>query len=197
MSPNQWGPQVWKLFHVLAETVHESEYSSLKASLFSYIRNICANLPCPDCASHATTMLSQTNSAQYDTKTGLIQTIYLFHNAVNKSLGKPLFKKENLAIYKTMHIVPVVKNFSIIFTQSTKGNMKLINQTYHRTILTQHFIRWINMNISKFLPIPPPIPIPPETVEPAEQPMEETIEEPVEEEETVEEPVEEPVEETI
>jgi hypothetical protein len=165
MSPNQWGPQVWKLFHVLAESVHESIYPSLKATLFSYIRNICAYLPCPDCASHATSILSQINPAQYDTKDGLINTIYLFHNAVNKSLGKPLFKKEGLAVYKSMHIVPVVKNFSIVYTQTTKGNMKLANQNYHRSVVAKNFIQWMNTTMPHFLPIPVPVPVPSPIVE--------------------------------
>ena len=154
MRPNEWGPHVWKLFHVLAESIHESDYPTVRTSLFEYIKSICAYLPCPDCAAHATAILSRVNPAQYDTKEGLINTLYLFHNAVNKSLNKPLFKKEDLAKYKNMHIIPVVKNFSIVYTQSAKGNMKLVNQSYHRNVIMQGFSQWMNANMPKFLPVP-------------------------------------------
>jgi hypothetical protein len=153
MSPNEWGPQVWKLFHVLAESVHESDYHSIKETLLAHIKNICAYLPCPDCASHATDILNRLNPAQYNTKEGLINTMYLFHNTVNKTLNKPLFKKEDMTKYKTMHIIPVIKNFSIIYTQSTKGNMKLVNQNFHRGLILQNFTQWMNANMSKFLPM--------------------------------------------
>ena len=42
------------LFHTLAEKVKEIYFQEIKYDLFSFIRRICNNLPCPDCAKHAT-----------------------------------------------------------------------------------------------------------------------------------------------
>ena len=57
MSTNVWGPPTWILFHTLIEKLSDEGYSKIGLALFGYIRRICNNLPCPDCAQHATSFL--------------------------------------------------------------------------------------------------------------------------------------------
>ena len=61
MSPEAWGPPTWTLFHTLAEKIHEDTYPILGPQLFYHIKNICRNLPCPECSQHASTFLTKIN----------------------------------------------------------------------------------------------------------------------------------------
>jgi hypothetical protein len=54
MTTEQWGPYIWKLFHVLAGNMKEESFQTIGRELLSFIKRICANLPCPDCSRHAT-----------------------------------------------------------------------------------------------------------------------------------------------
>ena len=58
MSINKWGPAVWLLFHTIVEKIKEPDNTRICRELFYQIQNICKFLPCPDCASHATSNLA-------------------------------------------------------------------------------------------------------------------------------------------
>ena len=40
MSPNDWGPPTWNLFHTLADTVKEDKYPTISAQLYGFINQI-------------------------------------------------------------------------------------------------------------------------------------------------------------
>ena len=71
MSPNVWGPPVWMLLHSLAEKIKEEKFSEIGPQLFNIIKNVCSNLPCPDCSMHATRFFSRVNFSLIKTKTDL------------------------------------------------------------------------------------------------------------------------------
>ena len=48
-----WGPCTWFLFHTLAEKIREEHFMKLKPELINIVKNICSNLPCPECKQHA------------------------------------------------------------------------------------------------------------------------------------------------
>ena len=91
MSINIWGPSTWILFHTLIEKLTDDGFDKIGLPLFTYIKRICRNLPCPDCAQHASYFLSQINLANIKTKHDLKTTIYIFHNNVNKRKNKPIY----------------------------------------------------------------------------------------------------------
>ena len=149
--PGVWGPAVWTLFHVLADRINEQAYPLLYPQLFQFIKRICANLPCPDCAKDATMFLAKVNIQNLKTKYDLIKLLYIFHNYVNKKKNKTLFNYTNMSLYKKLKLVNVLNNFMIHF--NTKGNMNLISESFQRQMLLKEFKQWIHTNIRAFIPV--------------------------------------------
>jgi hypothetical protein len=159
MSPPEvWGPAIWTLFHTLAEKVNEQAYPFVKAQLFAQIRRICGFLPCPECSTHATIFLAKVNIDDLKTKTDFRNTFYLFHNMVNAKKRKPLFNYSYIESYNNYGIVPVINNF--ISKYNTKGNMKLLAESFQRKFIVNDFTSWFKKNILAFTPpqnVPSPI----------------------------------------
>jgi|LakMenE01Jun11ns_1017448.scaffolds.fasta_scaffold9919301_2 hypothetical protein len=159
MSPPEvWGPAVWTLFHTLAEKVTDEAYPFVKGQLFGQIRRICGFLPCPECSADATNFLAKVNIADLKTKIDFRNTFYLFHNMVNAKKRKPLFNYSLISSYNNYGIVPVINNF--ISKYNTKGNMKLIAESFQRKLVLGEFKSWFTKTIRAFTPpqsIPHPI----------------------------------------
>jgi hypothetical protein len=159
MSPPEvWGPAVWTLFHTLAEKVTDQAYPFVKVQLFGQIRRICGFLPCPECSTDATNFLAKININDLKTKIDFRNTFYLFHNMVNAKKRKPLFNYSHITSYNNYGLVPVVNNF--ISKYNTKGNMKLLAESFQRKFIVSDFKSWITKNIMAFTPpqnIPSPI----------------------------------------
>jgi hypothetical protein len=148
MSPSNWGPPTWIFFHTICEKIKDENFSVLGQSLLNQIKNICYHLPCPDCTMHSKEFWSKVQIGNIKTKQDLINLIYIFHNVVNKRRGVSLFKHENLYIYKTKNIIETFNVFSKNF--NTRGNMNLINESFHRNIMLQNLRKWIMNNIKYF-----------------------------------------------
>ena len=159
MSPPEvWGPAVWTLFHTLAEKVTDEAYPFIKGQLFGQIRRICGFLPCPECSADATIFLAKVNINDLKTKIDFRNTFYLFHNMVNAKKRKPLFNYGNITSYSNYGIVPVINNF--ISKYNTKGNMKLLAESFQRKMVLDEFKSWFTKTIRAFTPpqnIPSPI----------------------------------------
>ena len=163
MSPPEvWGPAVWTLFHTLAEKVTDQAYPFVKVQLFGQIRRICGFLPCPECSADATNFLAKVNINDLITKVDFRNTFYLFHNMVNAKKRKPLFNYSYIASYNNYGIVPVINNF--ISKYNTRGNMKLLAESFQRKFIVTDFKSWITKNIMAFTP-PQNIPFPISIVE--------------------------------
>jgi hypothetical protein len=200
--PEVWGPTVWSLFHTLAEKVNANIYPYIAKQLFNLIVRICRFLPCPECSTDASNFLAKIKIENLKTKDDFKQMFYLFHNYVNAKKRKPLFNFSNLVIYQRYRLVPIVNNFILCY--NTKGNMKLLNESFQRQFVLKDFRNWFSANIKAFYtPVNPPtniVSIPPcdEVEEVSEEPVVVSEEEPVvevEEEPVVEEVIvaEEPV----
>jgi hypothetical protein len=150
MSPANWGPPVWTLFHTLAAKLNEShaQHHTIKQGLFSSIKQICRFLPCPDCSSDATIFLNRVKPADIRTKQQLIDMLYVFHNYVNRKKNKAMFVHDNLNTYKTRNIVTVLNEFAAAY--NTRGNMKLMADSLQRQRILVEFKKWIITNSSGF-----------------------------------------------
>ncbi len=158
MSPPEvWGPAVWTLFHTLAEKVNEQAYPFVKVQLFAQIKRICGFLPCPECSTDATNFLAKININDLKTNVHFKNLFYLFHNYVNAKKRKPLFNYSSLASYNNYGIIPVINNF--ISKYNTKGNMKLLAESFQRKLVVGEFSSWFKKTILAFTP-PPNIPSP-------------------------------------
>ena len=148
MSPNNWGPPTWNLFHTLAATVKEDKYPIISSQLYGFISQICHNLPCPECSSHAKLFLSKINSANLKTKSDFKNMLYVFHNAVNKRKVKQMYKYESLDVYNSKNIILMFNDFAKHF--NTNGNMKFISDNFHRKQLLLSLKKWLMQNVSHF-----------------------------------------------
>lgn len=150
MSPNIWGPPIWTFFHTLAEKINEDNFHNIFPMLFLYIKRICSVLPCPDCSRHATIFLAKVNPSGIRNKNDFRNIMCIFHNVVNKRKNKPIFDSSNLTnTYSNNNIIVTYNNFIASF--HTKGNMKLLAETFQRQMLINEFKKWFLLNIRFFI----------------------------------------------
>jgi hypothetical protein len=155
MRPEVWGPPIWTLFHVLAENINEQQFPTLIGPLFSYIKNICKFLPCPECSEHSTSTLSSIRMDQIDTKDKFRVSLFIFHNSVNRKKNKQLFNIKDIGVYGRMSLLNVWKRFVAVY--NTKGNMQMLTESFQRELIMKEFRKWFGTNIACFLH-PKPIP---------------------------------------
>ena len=148
MSPNQWGPPTWILFHCLAEKIKEEKFSEVCPQLFFLIKKICMNLPCPDCSMHATQFLSRVNFSFIKNKDDFKHLLYIFHNVVNKRKNKDMFNVAHLTNYSNTNIINAFNNFVDIY--HTRGNMKLLADSFQRKMIIKEFKIWLMNNYTNF-----------------------------------------------
>jgi len=149
MSPPEvWGPAIWNLFHTLIEKVNENAYPYISKQLFNIIVRICKFLPCPECSNDASLFLAKLKIENLKTKRDFKNTFYLFHNYVNAKKKKPLFNYANINVYKRYKLIQIINNF--ILAYNTKGNMKLLAETFQRQFVVKDFKAWFIANIWAF-----------------------------------------------
>lgn len=153
MSPNRWGPPIWTFFHVLAEKINEDQFHSVFPILFGFIRRICRILPCPECSEHATIFLSKVNPAGVRNKNDFRNIMCIFHNIVNRRKQKPAFDNAKLT-ERYGGIGPIIAYNGFVGAFQTKGNMKLLADTFQRKLVLADFRKWFLTNIRFFLPRP-------------------------------------------
>ena len=147
-APSIWGPPIWTLLHTMAEKIHEEDFNKLIPKMFGLIKRICSYLPCPDCSQHATQFLAKLKPQQIATKLEFKNTLYLFHNMVNARKQKPLFNYGNINAYQSLNIANVFNNFVAVY--NTKGNMKLLTESFQRALIVKDLRRWLMTNHESF-----------------------------------------------
>ena len=148
MSPSIWGPSTWIFMHTLVNKIKESSFQQIGQHLIFLLIQICNNLPCPECAQHAKVFWSKVKVANIKTKTDLINLMFVFHNMVNKRKQLLQFKYDNLKYYDTKNIIDTYNVFSRTF--NTRGNMNLINESFHRNMMMVSLKKWLINNIKHF-----------------------------------------------
>ena len=149
-TKDTWGPAIWTLFHTLAEKVNDENFHEVKTDLFGFIKRICFNLPCPDCAAHATQIISKVNPSSFNNKQQLQMFLFNFHNSVNARVGKRAFTIEELnAKYSRANTFVVVPYLIKVYSHRNT-NVRLLVNSFHKDILIKDFIKWMRENSSKF-----------------------------------------------
>jgi hypothetical protein len=186
MSPPEiWGPAVWTLFHTLIEKMNSNAYPHVINSMFGMIIRICKVLPCPECSKDASNFLAKIKLDDYKNKTEFKNMLYLFHNWVNAKKKKRLFNYVNMNRYNNLSLIYVMNNF--ISKYNTKGNMKLLTESFQRSFVVKDFITWFRTYSRVF--------IQPNIINNPQTPVLKEVEENRVEESIVENNVEESVEE--
>ena len=147
------GPPIWTFFHTLAEKINPDRFHQVFPQLFNYIFRICRVLPCPDCSQHAVQFLQKVNPAGVRNKNDFRNIMFIFHNAVNRRKNKSTFKIDDVAsTYANNNPVVAFNNFVRVF--HTKGNMKLLAETFQRKLVLSDFRKWFMQNAGFFFAKP-------------------------------------------
>ena len=148
MSPSTWGPPTWLFMHTLAEKIKESSFPLIGPHLILILMQICNNLPCPDCSVHAKQFWARVKTANIANKTDLINLLFVFHNMVNKRKRTPPFKYESLVYYQSKNVIETYNLFAKNF--NTRGNMNLINESFHRNMMLTSLRSWLMSHLQHF-----------------------------------------------
>jgi len=148
MSPNTWGPPTWMFMHTLAEKIKDTSFLTVGPQLINVLIQICNNLPCPECATHAKSFWSKVKVSNIKSKLDLCNLLYVFHNMVNKRKNLRPFKYDNLQYYKTKNVIQTYNHFAKNF--NTHGNMNLINESFQRNMMLSTLKKWLMNNLTHF-----------------------------------------------
>lgn len=146
----KWGEPTWFLFHTLAEKVKDEHFQYLRYDLLNTIVIICKNLPCPDCANHASEYMKRIDFNSVRTKQDLKLMLFQFHNVVNQKKQFPLFSIDDLeSKYSKSNIVNIIQTFMFHFQDKSHSIRMIANDMYRARIANQLKI-WFNNNIQYF-----------------------------------------------
>jgi len=145
-----WGAPTWYLFHTLAEKVREDTFPLIRKELLNIILTICINLPCPECAAHATRYLNNINFDTIVTKQDLKDMLFRFHNSVNTKKNFPLFSQSELnSKYALANTVAIIQNFFQAYDKSSSSSKLSVNFLYRSTSIT-NIRAWFTSNMVHF-----------------------------------------------
>ena len=153
MKDLEWAISTWHLFHFIGEKISDKFYIENKEEIINMIKTICYNLPCPDCAGHATYYLKSLDKNLFLNREGLIKTLFNFHNIVNKNLDKPLFKYEDLNRYRKYSLGIILNNFSIFYAKRYSSGIQLNLQSNQltRKNITKRVNAWFKQHHKEFI----------------------------------------------
>jgi hypothetical protein len=132
----------------MAEKINEEGFNKISSEMFNWIKRICAYLPCPDCSQHATDFLSKVQMNKISNKNDFKNMLYVFHNVVNTRKTKALFNYSEMEKYKNNNIIATYNNFTRIY--NTRGNMKLLTESFQRQLIIKDFKQWIMAHAQYF-----------------------------------------------
>lgn len=148
----RWGAPTWYLFHTIAEKVREESFPSIRNELLNIILTICTNLPCPDCAGHASKYIKGINFDTIVTKQDLKDMLFRFHNSVNARKNFPLFTQTELnSKYASANTVAIIQNFFQVYDKSNASSKLSVNFLYRSTTMS-NIKTWFTLNIGHFMP---------------------------------------------
>lgn len=152
VKPMKWGQPIWFLFHTLSHKVKEESFPKIRVELLNHLYNICNNLPCPTCASHAVEYLNGVNFNSIQRKEDLKYLFFSFHNSVNERKGFSIFPYSEL---NEKYENAVTKNIIYYFIQAYQDKHKSIHMIANDMYRARQVIvlkEWFNANIQHFDP---------------------------------------------
>ena len=146
----KWGNPIWTFFHVLSMKIKEESFPVVRVEILNIISNICHNLPCPDCATHATEYLNKNGFMNIRSKNELKSFLFMFHNFVNNRKHMPVLSHLELdPLYENKHFGFVFRTFLEHFKDKHKS-IRMIADDFHRERMAQFITTWFQQNIGHF-----------------------------------------------
>lgn len=149
MKKAEWGPLIWKVLHCITIKIKDNEFINEREKIIQIITGICSNLPCPQCASHASGLIKKYKLKNMKTKNDIIKFVYLIHNQVNKKLKKQTYSFDNIQIYNDFSIKSLLNDYYNMNLREKYGE-KMMLHSYHRKTFMKIFCDYFRNNISKF-----------------------------------------------
>jgi len=146
----KWGQPTWFFLHTMAQKVKEDQFPKIRREFLDIIFKICNNLPCPDCATHATRFMQGVNFDTITTKQHLKDLLFRFHNAVNARKGFSQFDYKELdAKYSSAITMNIIHIFMQHF--ENKGySARVSAHNFHRGMAIVTIKQWLSTNIQSF-----------------------------------------------
>jgi hypothetical protein len=132
-----WGEPTWFLFH--------EYFDQLKNQLFTFIKQICNNLPCPECAQHASRYINGVNFDAILNKNQLKVVLFTFHNIVNERKKYNKFEYADIDKYKTAITINIIRNFFYHFGKK-HYSVRMDISGSQRSIILKNFRKWLEEN---------------------------------------------------
>lgn len=149
VSKAVWGPVIWKFIHHMVNGLKE-ERTELIRPILNIIRNICRNLPCPECSDHATVLLNRLNLNYIKTKRDLVRCMYEFHNKINVRLKKhEITLEEHDNQYQNVNIQRAFIEWKHIMKMRMNGNRMLMHSMFKNNLISD-VTTFFNTNASAF-----------------------------------------------
>ena len=148
-SKEVWGPPIWNFLHTLAEKIREDKYPELGGQLVNFIQRVATHLPCPDCSQHASRFFKNAPPGAFNTKQKLKESLFVMHNVVNRRKNKEVTKMSILEQYKYRNVGRAYNRFLSVY--NTKGNMKLLTDTFQRQMIVRDLKHWLLRNRLAFI----------------------------------------------
>lgn len=101
LGPNIWGPHLWKSLHMISIGYPNEPTYEQKKTYKAFYESIHLILPCPLCSDHYKEHLQKlplTDEVMRNKK-NLAHWVIDLHNIVNKSTGKPEFKRDDALLH--------------------------------------------------------------------------------------------------
>ena len=150
MKKSIWGPCVWNTLHVFSVKIKESCFATEKKELFKIIHNICANLPCPQCSSHAVSMLKKYRINNIQTKEQLIKMLFNMHNEVNKRTKKPPYDYDKIVPTYSKYKTQTVLNEYYFKMSNARYGEKMMLYSFKRNRFVDIYKRYCVSHIKCF-----------------------------------------------
>lgn len=101
----EWGPRLWLVLHTLAERAGKQDSiitrSDEQRAWPLFLKELPSIIPCPQCKEHCQEYLKTTPfqlpNDYYEWRNYIPNYFYVFHESLNRRLGKPSFPKEDLS----------------------------------------------------------------------------------------------------
>ena len=132
----------WLFLHTLVAQIPEQKYQALKQELLNQVKTICAVLPCPDCAQHASAYMKGVELKHVPTKEAFKVELWRFHNTVSARIGKPIFPLEKMYVYERANLNVMYSAFITEFSKPSH-NPKLMMDTMARNTVIAKFKTWM------------------------------------------------------
>jgi hypothetical protein len=121
-------------------------FAEKRQAIFDIIREICGNLPCPSCTSHAKQYIDKINFNLIQSKHDLAMMLFNFHNDVNKRKNVPTFSYNELQPkYEKANFINIVNHF-MHFYKMEHHAVRLMSDDLYRRRSAKSILDWLHAN---------------------------------------------------